>query len=77
MRGDAYVDLYITTTTPDYSGGDVAPELISQFSSSAGDLSPDLVARGDVAPKLISRFSSSTGYLTYELISRWVIHNSI
>ena len=27
------------------SRGEVAPELISRFSSSAGDLSPDLVAR--------------------------------
>ena len=27
------------------SRGDVAPELISRFSSSTGDLSPDLVAR--------------------------------
>ena len=49
----------------DCSRGDVAPELISQFSSSTGDLSPDLVARGDVKTKS-----------SYELPTEISIHKS-
>ena len=40
------------------SRGDVAPELISRFSSSAGDLYPDLVARGDVKAKSSYKFAT-------------------